>query len=98
MSGRIACQAEVAGENTGSHSMLRIGKYVHRSCSRTARESVGPLRLCRTHARMACEGLLDERGSSGDPADLQNRRAKLSLRFTWADGLPRVPLAAGGPS
>jgi len=94
VSGRVDCQAEVAGENTRSHSGIGVATYKHRRCSRRARESVGALLLCGTHARMACEGLLDERGCSGDPADLQNRRAKPSLRFTWAAGLSRVPLPA----
>lgn len=94
MSERPPCQAHVAGENTRSHSMLNIATHAYRPCSRTAREAVGSLKLCTTHARMARDGLLDERGDTGSPADLKSRREKPSLRFTWAASLPRVFLPA----
>lgn len=68
-------------------SMQRIQGYDARKCCHKAKEKVGHLDLCTVHARMAREGLLDETGYTGQPADLANRRNIPSLRYTW---MPKI--------
>ncbi len=43
-------------------------------CSHEAKETVGHLRLCATHARMAREGLIMESGRVADREDIRNVR------------------------
>lgn len=68
-------------------SMQRIQGYEARRCCHKAKETVGPLHLCTVHARMVWEGLLDETGYTGQPADLANRRNLPKLRYTW---MPKI--------
>lgn len=77
------CGAKVYHRSVKSYSMQRIALYDQKPCSRRATESVGHLRLCATHARMAREGLLDETGDPGDPCSLRDRRDYPHLKFTW---------------
>lgn len=73
---------------TNIYSAGRRRYYVARPCRHPGEETEGPLSLCLAHARMAREGLLDEKGDSGGPTDLRNRRNGRLPTFTWTPQLP----------
>jgi hypothetical protein len=68
-------------------SMQRILLPGDKRCSRKAKEQVGHLHLCATHARLACEGFIAEDGRVADRNAIRDYRdypEKLGTMHKWA--------------
>lgn len=70
------CDATITDYNSVLYhaSMQRIAVYGSKPCSRKSIETLGSLQLCKVHARMAREGLVDENGRVARKADIDNVR------------------------
>lgn len=70
------CEALVPDPNNVLYraSMQRITAYGTKVCSKKSVETVGHLSLCKVHARLAREGLVDKDGTVAAPADIRNVR------------------------
>jgi hypothetical protein len=88
----VTCQAIVEDyERPRYHaSMQRIIVPGEKPCSRRGVEQVGPLCLCKTHARLAREGFVSERGEVAGRNDrreireYQRRHGRSARLHTWA--------------
>ena len=82
--GETPCGATIWVPGT-RYNLRRVSiKYNPRPCSYAAREKVGPLDLCRLHARLAREGLVAPDGVTCDPGERRDRRDSPGLLYTWA--------------
>ncbi|HET9061733.1 MAG TPA: hypothetical protein VFO62_00455 [Candidatus Binatia bacterium] len=90
MTAKPQCMAIVgttSGHGAKHYSMQRIRVLGAKQCSRAAIEHVGHLHLCRTHARLAREGMIDETGNTGSAQSIRDARAYPKKfpygLFTW---------------
>jgi hypothetical protein len=74
----VTCAAIVESDSSNDgakhYSMQGIISRGSRQCSRKACEKVGHLDLCKVHARLAREGMVDERGVVAPRASIKDAR------------------------